>query len=308
MGKAGFSVIITTYNRVTLVGRAIRSALMQEFSDLEIIVVDDASTDATPEFVSKEYPQVRYFRQTSNQGPQSARNRGIQEATQHWIVILDDDDELLPGTLERIAEHLQNLTESNRYPVVQFACSNGFAPAPFIIVHPEHYLCGRLLGDFTPIIQREKFIAERLAYPVIEKLSGVGVEHLLWWKVAARYGIPTWSEVVVRVNHDAPVRLTSSSTTIERATSFARMQEVTLSFMREIGWDTDYPDYYALKQLGSATYWMVAGDCEQARTHLKHIRPWRHFLTKFGLWGLSFLPLSAVRWVFHSYKQSMRAH
>jgi glycosyltransferase involved in cell wall biosynthesis len=86
------SIIIPTYNRVAQVGNAIESALAQTFSDLEVIVVDDGSTDGTAQMLREVYgDRIRYVAQT-NQGVSGAWNRGIAEARGEWIAFLASDD------------------------------------------------------------------------------------------------------------------------------------------------------------------------------------------------------------------------
>jgi glycosyltransferase involved in cell wall biosynthesis len=98
-------VIIPTYNRAGMVRLAIESVLAQGYPDLEVLVVDDGSTDATPEVVQS-FP-VRYMRQP-NRGTASARNRGIQVATGDLLAFLDSDDLYLAGRLrDQVAYFLQ---------------------------------------------------------------------------------------------------------------------------------------------------------------------------------------------------------
>ncbi len=94
------SVIIPTYNRAHYIGEAIESILNQDIRDcrIEIIVVDDGSTDHTKEVLKKFGDRVRYIYQ-DNRGAGPARNRGIDEATGEWVSFLDSDDRWLPGKL-----------------------------------------------------------------------------------------------------------------------------------------------------------------------------------------------------------------
>jgi glycosyltransferase involved in cell wall biosynthesis len=86
------SVIIPTYNRVAQVRNAIESALAQTFSDLEVIVVDDGSSDGTGQMLGEVYgDRIRYLAQ-ANQGVSGAWNRGIAEARGEWIGFLASDD------------------------------------------------------------------------------------------------------------------------------------------------------------------------------------------------------------------------
>ena len=101
------SVVIPTFNRRDLLLRALASVYQQTCQPLQVIVVDDGSTDGTGSAVSRHYPQVDYIWQP-NRGVSSARNTGISVATQEWIALLDNDDEWLAGKLEsqfaRLAE------------------------------------------------------------------------------------------------------------------------------------------------------------------------------------------------------------
>ena len=93
------SVIIPTFNRSRLVVNAIRSVLRQTYRDYEIIVVDDGSTDDTPEALKPYMDRIRYVHQT-NLGASAAQNRGIELARGKWIAILASDDLWLPTKLE----------------------------------------------------------------------------------------------------------------------------------------------------------------------------------------------------------------
>lgn len=85
------SVIIPTYNRAHIVGRAIESALHQTYGHLEVIVVDDGSSDGTRALVSAMGSRVRYFHQ-ANAGVSAARNHGMRQARGEFVAFLDSDD------------------------------------------------------------------------------------------------------------------------------------------------------------------------------------------------------------------------
>ena len=86
------SVIIPTYNRAAEVPNAIASVFAQTFSDLEVIVVDDGSSDDTGKILREIFgDRIRYYAQT-NQGLSAALNKGLAEARGEWIAFLDSDD------------------------------------------------------------------------------------------------------------------------------------------------------------------------------------------------------------------------
>ena len=94
------AVIIPTYNRVTLLERAIESVLAQTLAADEVIRVDDGSTDNTASFIKQHYPQLTYLYQ-HNKGVSAARNRGIKTASSDWICLIDSDDSWQPDKLEK---------------------------------------------------------------------------------------------------------------------------------------------------------------------------------------------------------------
>lgn len=105
IASSKISVVIPTYNRRELVRLAIDSVLAQTWGNLEVIVVDDGSTDTTGAAIRDLYgtdPRVRYVWQ-KNAERAVARNTGIKIARGDWIAFLDSDDLYLPGKLEQQA-------------------------------------------------------------------------------------------------------------------------------------------------------------------------------------------------------------
>jgi len=107
MSHPRVSIIIPTYNRPQLLLRAVQSALEQTFTDIEVIVVDDASP--TPVELPP-HPQLKVLRLPKNCGTAAARNAGAKAAQGHWITYLDDDDKLLPQMIKTAVEALEKTT------------------------------------------------------------------------------------------------------------------------------------------------------------------------------------------------------
>ncbi|MET0029724.1 MAG: glycosyltransferase [Candidatus Thiodiazotropha sp.] len=103
--RSAVSVIIPTHNRVHTLPRALDSVLAQSHAAHEIIVIDDGSSDGTPELMTQHYAHCVYLRQ-DNRGVSAARNRGIREASGEWLALLDSDDSWMPEKLERQLEQL----------------------------------------------------------------------------------------------------------------------------------------------------------------------------------------------------------
>jgi glycosyltransferase involved in cell wall biosynthesis len=94
------SIIIPTYNRGWIIKEAIDSVMVQDYRDFELIIVDDGSTDNTPDILNSYRGDIKIFRQ-ENQGVSAARNRGLAEASGRFIAFLDSDDLWLPRKLKR---------------------------------------------------------------------------------------------------------------------------------------------------------------------------------------------------------------
>lgn len=102
------SVVIPTRNRCALLERAIQSVLEQTFTDWEIIVVDDASSDQTQSVMEqRKSERLLYFRLEEKSGGAVARNTGIAHAQGDYVAFLDDDDEWLPEKLHKQVEYFR---------------------------------------------------------------------------------------------------------------------------------------------------------------------------------------------------------
>ncbi len=116
------SVVVTTYNRSQLVHRAIRSVLAQTYPSLDIIVIDDASSDDTMTGIEKAVygDQIRYIKHDRNLGLATARNTGLRLAKGEYVSYLDDDDEWVA---DKIAKQVSKAREtSDCHEVICSAC------------------------------------------------------------------------------------------------------------------------------------------------------------------------------------------
>jgi len=105
MNKILVTVVIITHNRSKLLKKAINSVLVQTYKNIEIVVVDDYSSDETQnimEEIELNTDSLRYVRLEKPSGANIARNKGINEATGEYVTGLDDDDEMLPSRIEKM--------------------------------------------------------------------------------------------------------------------------------------------------------------------------------------------------------------
>ncbi len=228
--KPHVSIVIPTYNRSTIVRRAIDSVLGQTFRDFEIVVVDDGSTDDTRGALS-DYPEcVRYVRQ-DNAGPAAARNHGMRIARGDFIGFLDSDDVYLS---HNIAAHLECF---GRNP------GAGLVYAGAEVVDAE----GKRIKEVRPRPVDRGLVLERLArYNFItsstvlmrrEAMDFAGPMNVTlwfaedwfyWMRVASRFPIDFVGEVLVRyqrnrvsLSHGTPLTEIADRTMQMFAVAFA---------------------------------------------------------------------------------------
>ncbi len=133
-----FSIIIPVYNGEPHLQHAMQSILPQDFTDWEAIIVDDGSTDATPqiaEALASQDSRIRVVHQ-SNGGVSIARNHGMDEAQGDWIVWLDADDSYVDGALGQIAAMADRYSACN---CMQFPYQKGNPDGSFHPCIPEAY-------------------------------------------------------------------------------------------------------------------------------------------------------------------------
>jgi glycosyltransferase involved in cell wall biosynthesis len=209
MGLPILSIVIPAFNREREISRAIRSCLIQDNADFEVIVVDDGSTDncygiaaAIPD------PRLSLLRHPINRGGNAARNTGALAAKGEWVIFLDSDDELAPGALETISA-IAAKAESNVHRLAfMYRRDDGrVSPWPALrdqIVDYRGYLAwleGRRIYDFLPCTRRLTF--QHIRYP-----ENRWSDHALYqMDFAKRYR--TWfrEEILAFVHLDAANRL-----------------------------------------------------------------------------------------------------
>jgi succinoglycan biosynthesis protein ExoO len=172
------TVVIPTYNARSQVQRAIGSALRQTVGDLEILVIDDASSDGTPAVIEHAYradPRVRLLQLEQNGGPARARNAGIKAAHGQWIALLDADDAWREDRLERLLAQatdvdavFDNLAGYDAENEVEL--DSLFPSFPDGALTMEALLAPRVaesrydFGYLKPILRRDFLIARHIAY------------------------------------------------------------------------------------------------------------------------------------------------
>lgn len=181
------SVLTTTYNRAGIVGRTIASALSQSYRNLELVVVDNGSTDDTwPRLRrhAQDDERVRVFRYEDNAGSGGGRNRCLAHATGKYALYLDSDDELLPGAVDRMVGAAEALDGEISYLMVD--CVDGRTGEPtgaglddsrFFTL--DFVLRGQLSGEYLNMFRRDLALDSRF------EETAFGGEIIFWNRLLA---------------------------------------------------------------------------------------------------------------------------
>lgn len=156
------SVVIPSYNYAAYLPRAIESALAQTYTDLEVIVVDDGSTDDTPTVVQPYLDRIRYIRQ-ANKGLPGARNTGIRASQSEFIALLDADDAWLPEKLERQMPRFQDPAVTIVFTDLSVEYGDGSTKPSFLAERPltcegdvtDAYIQSRFLFPSAMVFRRD---------------------------------------------------------------------------------------------------------------------------------------------------------
>lgn len=199
-----FSVIIPSYNRAHIIGKALLSVKDQTFTDWECIIVDDGSTDNTKEIVAKwilEDNRFRYIQQ-ENAERSAARNNGIRNAKGKYICFLDSDDEYLPKHLGILYEKINAVSEPQALFFTHALMVNNNE-----VVKPELYKMEGPSFNFlmeTPLIPSRVCVHHEILARIKFREDVVIVEdQILWANISIYYPVFQISEYTVRYNiHD----------------------------------------------------------------------------------------------------------
>jgi glycosyltransferase involved in cell wall biosynthesis len=202
------SVIIRSYNRASLTQRAVMNVLGQTLRDIEVIVVDDGSTDATVEVISAmSDPRLRIVSHGENRGANVALNTGLDEVRAEWFMVFDSDDELMPDALETMMSVPLRVD-----PLVTVVIANavdsttgGLAGKGLVaegIVDPVRYVRD-CQGEFAGLNKMSILKGQRL-----QEGLRFGNEGVLWDKMIMRARI-YYLNRVVRIYHTGDPRSVS---------------------------------------------------------------------------------------------------
>ena len=211
-----FSVIIPLYNKAPYVRKALESVLAQTYTNFELIVVDDGSTDGSAEIAeafllaSRLSPFASRLIRQANAGVAAARNNGVAQANGDYLAFLDADDWWEPNYLERMEQLIADSPEAGLYASNYVYYKPGKTHVALniptgYINYPKAYLENGAMPVWTGATIIPKVVFDELGgFPIGIKL---GEDFLLWAKIALQYKVAFLNEPLAWYNNDVPVNL-----------------------------------------------------------------------------------------------------
>lgn len=264
------SVIIPTYNCAAFLPETLESVFAQTYSDLEIILVDDGSTDNTPTVVAPYLNRITYVRQ-KNGGLPAARNTGIRAAKGELIALLDADDLWIVDKLKRQLPRFGDAEVGIVYSDFSVRYTDGRFQQSYLVNRPlasegyvlENYIRSRFLFPSTMVIRQKCF--EEFGLFDEEMLACEDIE--LFARICSRWKVARVDTPLV-VRYEGTHNITSNSRKINQYTILA-LQKV-------LARQSDLPKSTREiidKELGQQHWWygyaaFKDGNMAQARQHL----------------------------------------
>ncbi len=152
------SVIIPVYNGERYLNSTLKSVFNQDYDSIEVIVVDDGSTDQSA-VIAKSYKDIQYLYQ-SNQGPSVARNTGIKKANGEFVAFIDADDLWLEKKLSLQVNYLQ------KHPDIGFVFAHGRMQIEKDVKNPPWYK-KHLFENDSPVLQASALLARKSVFDVV---------------------------------------------------------------------------------------------------------------------------------------------
>lgn len=236
------SVIIPTYNSSRYVTQAVDSVLAQTFDDLEVIVIDDGSTDDTESVMSRYSSPVRYIKQT-NGGVSRARNHGIEESRGRYVAFLDADDTWFPNKLEKQMEAIRSqpsyhvcysaflIVDSNLAPIEVNRSKRQRTALEDLL------MCGNVVGSICTVIYERSLFSKVGGFdPVLSQCA----DWDMWVRLAAETDflyvdepLVTYRQHETNMSRNAPLLEKDSLLVLEKGFGMSNLPDALKARQRE---------------------------------------------------------------------------
>lgn len=297
MDTGNVSIIVPCYNAGRFLAESLRSTMEQTLPPLEVIVVDDGSTDAGFEIASS-FPGVRCVRQT-NQGVSVARNRGLQEARGEFVLFQDADDRLLPDAVEIGVGALRERPEAAfAYGFSRMIDEQGQVREGEVNGRPvdgarrvDNASYATLLAGSGVVPSGAAFFRRSAVEAVGGYMPGLrrAQDHELYLRLARRFPIHCHNQIVVEYrNHSGNTTHISAAAMLKSVYQIMNWQE---------GWVRGHPELEAAVQRGRKHWATILGP-SLAGEFVGCVKRGRLQQSLLAAWMLAaYYPGGAVEWL-----------
>lgn len=295
------SILIPTYQRYDVLTRCLNSVISQITPEMEIVVVDDASTDGTKEYLlelAKTHPFIKLHFNEENRGTNYSRNQGIKLVTKKHILFLDSDDMLYEGSLKKIMEIFHNYPDVKHYLFIVSDRAEEFAEEKEIrCTTYRDWITTKVYGDFTHVVRtdvmKQNMFFEQ--YRTFEYLSWLRIKRATTPQLLVPY-VTTWRE---RNREDS----------VTAASKLGTLKAIKASFDAEkfyYGYYHDdlkvyYPKALNVRLLRAIILGVASNEKKDSRGLIKYAN--RMYVKVLGLL-ITLLPVSQVQRMVMSYSSS----
>jgi len=246
------SVVIPVYNRAAVIERALESVLAQTYRDMEIIVVDDGSTDNTVGVVRSICDdRIRCIPCKANRGSGAARNEGLNAATGKYVAFLDSDDEWLPEKIEKQVALMESLSED--WGICQagaYCIKDGVRTSTYRPKSVENgnafrlYALGKLRCP-TPNVMLRKSVLDEVGS--FNEFLRRGQDTELFLRVFRKFKMAVTPEALTSIHCDTIKQLSHH----EEPARLKILKEHQDIIRKELGW-------YAARAFRAHMFWLIA--------------------------------------------------
>ena len=267
-----FSVIIPLFNKEAFIENTLKSIFNQSFSDYEIIIVNDASTDKSEELVLQfNDARIKYFYK-KNEGVSVARNYGIEQSKGNYVAFLDADDLWLPNHLEVLNKLIHNFPEVGLYAsrYISKVSKDKYIKNKFLKI-PENFT-GIVTDFFYSSLVNRIALTSAVAIPkyILDKIGGFdpnissGQDLDLWIKIAVHYPVAITNSVTVEYNTIDNNSLSKINIKDKKLIDFSQFQDTEKN-------NQSLKAFIDIHRMDYALKFKISGDLKKAKEYYKNI-------------------------------------
>ncbi len=269
-----FSIVISLFNKEDFISNTINSVLNQSFTEFEIIVVNDGSTDNSLNKIESINDKRIKIHNIKNQGVSNARNYGIKKAEANYICLLDADDYWYPDHLETVVKLINSFPDCGLYTTAyEKKINNTLVKSIYKDIHKqnwsgiiENYFVSSQINSiaWTSTVIISKNIIKDIGYFDTNITHGAGEDTDFWIRIALNYPVAFTNTITGTHNLDAENRISNTNTNIRQ---FIDLDKYEIYSNKHKG----LKKYLDLNRYSIGLQYKLAGNSEKAKEYFNKL-------------------------------------